>query len=152
MTMFWCETLKDDNKYCICNASWKTMKIIHDNAIKNFVEVYMTAEDGSKCLVHRTKRGSAPTSHELSFSPWQHVKIEVLGGTVTVVGTCEIDARKHIASNNFIIGCPFDSFDDNEARVERAVEIRIHEDTKSFEGEGARKLNKDISNLKLNQI
>lgn len=108
--MFWSDTLKEDQCYCTCFASWINMKFSYISIHEPALAIYMTPEDGKKSLIYSIPRGSsgrvlAQLQHE--FNGWQHVRIEVVGGEVTMMGTADDQKRKHVAQNRCIYQCPF---------------------------------------------
>lgn len=86
------------------------MKFSHVSINEPVLAIYMTPEDGKKNLIYSIPRGSssrilAQLQHE--FNGWQHVRIEVVGGEVTMMGTADAQKRKHVAQNRCIHQCPF---------------------------------------------
>lgn len=113
--MFWVEKLNDTTKYCCCQGGWMHMQII--NAIVEGIQldVYMTPDDGNRCLVYRLARGRPlPNANfkEFMFSPWGHVRIEVFGGEITIAGVSDVTIKKHKATGRHIQGCPFGNEED----------------------------------------
>lgn len=107
--MFWCEKLEaNNNYYCTCQTAWLKWQIVHEYISTNVLEVYMTPENGMKCLIYRSKRGVEHIRQtEFTFSGWQHVKVEVIGGNITIAGSCDADMKKNNESPNKINMCPF---------------------------------------------
>lgn len=106
--MFWAETITENHKYCVCQAAWNFMKIANINAYKNLLEIYITPEDGNRCCVYKQKKGSyVQQLFEFKFHSWEHVKIEVIGGEITLYGYSDEEGTRHKATNHFTSGCPF---------------------------------------------
>jgi hypothetical protein len=112
--MFWVDTLRDEHRYCICQGAFTAFQIVHAKVDKNNLMVFMTAEDGNRCLIYQLKKGwCVPAIKEFNFSHWEHVKIEVVGGEITMAGTSDDDAEHRFrASTHFKSDCPFGSEED----------------------------------------
>ena len=123
--MFWAETLTEDHRYCTCQGAWISMRIINAQVDKKVLEVYMIPEDGTRNLVLSLRKGrNMPYFEELRFAAWDHVKIEVFDGEITMVGLSEDGIHRYRASNRFTPNCPFGGEEDWRPEKTRAdVEI-----------------------------
>lgn len=151
--MFWVETLNDLTKYCSCQGGWVHLQIINAYVEGiNPLEVYMTPEDGNRCLVYRLARGRPyPNSHykEFMFSPWGHVRIEVFGGEITIAGVSDVLSPRYKATGRHIHGCPFGNEEDwaadtKEHMLEELQQLQSDDDVKEKE---KKEKDKEWSNL-----
>lgn len=116
--MFWIDTIKDSHKFCTCQEAWSNLKILNAtvSTSTSLLEVYATPEDGNMCLLLRLRNGeSVPTSlNEMNFKPHQHIKIEIYGGEVTIIGQVYDGAEKHRNRDAFPFNCPFGVWENEE--------------------------------------
>lgn len=107
--MFWIDTIWDESHFCTCNNGWLTFKFIHANVRCDILKVYITAEDGKRCIALTLARGQQIPPHldEFRITFREHVKIEVKGGEVTIVGWLKDGTEKRISGNFFPRECPF---------------------------------------------
>lgn len=111
--MFWVDSLGEDHCYCICQSAWQTMEIVYANIHKNFIEIYITPEDGNRCCVYKHRKTlNPPTIKEFRFDGWEHAKIEVIGGEITMMGTSDDEKPRYKSSIHFTGGCPFGNEED----------------------------------------
>lgn len=118
--MFWSDTLNDITQYCSCHGRWTAFQIVSGHVNRNVLEVFMTPEFGKRCLVYRLKRGCDDSPCETIFNttPWEHVKIEVVGGEITLVGTSDNeDQQRCSATQKYSEICVFYNFKDDEVEL-----------------------------------
>lgn len=130
LIMFWTETLKEGQCYCTCFASWKSIRFSYLQIDEPTLKIYMTPDDGRRCLVYNIIRGSynsilSKLQHQ--FNSWQHVRIEVIGGEITLIGTVDDDdqKQKYAAGDRYIQQCPFGT--EEEWRSEKYDSIDLVE-------------------------
>lgn len=112
--MFWVDTLSEDYKYCTCQSAWKSMSVVYANVYKNLLEIYIAPEDGTRCCVFKQKKSGSlsPRYLEFNFDKWEHVKIEVVGGEITLLGVSDDEGERHKACIRFTSGCSFGNEED----------------------------------------
>lgn len=115
--MFFCETIKNNYKYCTCFRQWKTLKLAHIEYESPLLEIYVKPFGADEVILLRLKSGDPIPrclNFEMMFMEWQHFRIRAIGGTITVVGDC-VDVSgtmKPSITNHFPSTCPFSDEDD----------------------------------------
>lgn len=107
--MLWIDSIWDETHFCTCLSGWLSMKIVHAVIRCDIIKVYMTAEDGKRCKVLTMSRGqNIPAAlGEMRVKPFEHVKIEVKGGEITVLGWVQDGLTKRPSTGFFPHNCPF---------------------------------------------
>lgn len=113
--MFWIQTIKSGDKYCICHTSWNSFRIVSVDVIDITLSIYLTAEDGRKSILLTMRRGELlppfVTSISYQFDVNEHLKIEVVGGSIILVGNAYNGIRRINYTKRFHEQCVFNDFD-----------------------------------------
>jgi len=114
--MFWADNILHGYKYCICGRKWSSFKIIDWKIFHEFLEIYLTPEGGEKTSVLKIRNGELISKKfEISNLDWQHLKIEVYGGDISIIGKIrDASNKRRQMPNHFNIDCPFAEEDDWE--------------------------------------
>lgn len=133
--MYWGQFLKTGDKYCTCHVQWKTFQIINAIVLDIIMQVFLTAEGGARTQIFSLNRGQQmPTNIPIfQFSHNQHIKIEVIGGMISLVGTVYEGGFKDINVYSYKPSCVYSEIDEHV----------FSDVTKSYNGKpGIRSLNK----------
>lgn len=107
--MFWCQRVQEGDKYCTCHVQWKNLKIINAIVLDKTLDVILTPEDGVRTTIVSLGRGQQLPSNlpVFEFSYEQHVRIEVMGGSITLIGSIFEGCYKSIDTKAYISSCIF---------------------------------------------
>lgn len=117
--MFWIEEIAHGQKFCVCGRQWKSLKIVYFKTFWDTLEVFLTPETGKKTTFLRLRNGEVISSsmiREISKLEWQHMKIEVWGGDIVIMGETTISAtgKPPVSAGQFLPDCPFAEEEDWE--------------------------------------
>lgn len=103
--MFVIQQIKSSQEYCICEDVWKSFKIVDISLINSTIKIDITTCGGlKKNLIDIQHYRNVPhflRVIDFEFEAREHVKIQVRGGYITLLGHSYNGATK----NNSI--CPF---------------------------------------------
>lgn len=129
--MFWCETIRPGQKYCTCSVGWKTFRIINVDVQGPIFNLSLTPQYGKNevLLIYLTSQEDVQNylarrlNFDLKFQPYDHVKIDVRLGLITVVGEVvnspQLKRGVTLSHNFYPINCPFGVKEwDDKARLE----------------------------------
>lgn len=113
LNMYWGQFLKTGDKYCTCHAQWKTFQIINAVVLDIIMQVFLTAEGGTRTQIFSLNRGQEMSTNIpiFHFSHNQHIKIEVIGGMISLVGTVYEGGFKDINVHSYKPSCVYSEID-----------------------------------------
>ena len=129
--MFWCDTIKDRQEFCICDGRWKFMKVVNTDIEENVLLFYMTALEGGPCLIFSQRKGEPLSSNifqEFNFKLFQHVRLEAVGGDIIVAGETYDGVDLHKNTGRFSSECPFSDIE--EWRRKERLRVSVTTNTK----------------------
>ena len=127
--MFWIQNVLSGDHYCVCKGSWKYFSISRIDVTEEVIRVFITPEDGVRILLFKMSRGDVKPDYLMrkifSFGLHQHLKIEVEGGMICLVGTSYEGEKRMNYTFNYPIGCPFSDIEGIvlKSNVSKPVEI-----------------------------
>lgn len=126
---FWVETIKHGYKYCICEHKWKNIKVVNYKIFHDFLEIYLTPERGERVVLYKIRNGESFLLNNMTIGPfdWQHIKIEVYGGDISICGVVRSSNPKKIP-NHFATNCPFADPDDDWEMVEKNIKDVLYDE------------------------
>lgn len=134
--MFWVDNIKHGHKYCVCGLMWKTIKIVNYKIFHDFLEIYLTPSGGEKVCILKIRNGESNTNAlnhmMISLSVWQHIKIEVYGGDISIMGKTNFGETPINIPDHFATNCPFELEEDWEW-VSKAIKNVVEEKRNSLE-------------------
>jgi hypothetical protein len=108
--MFWIETIKHGRQFCFCELNWKTIKIINYKIFHDFLEVYLTPENGEKVCFLKIRNGESISNLKdfiITSIEWQHMKMEVFGGEISICGKITKYETPKFIPDTYDIKCVF---------------------------------------------
>lgn len=109
--MFTIQQVNSKKTYCICQDVWKHFKIVDIYSTFSSIEIYMTCHGGlKKKLLDIQQFHHIPiflTLTKLEIEPREHVKIDVIGGNITLLGQSYAGAEEMNSRMKFSLNCPF---------------------------------------------
>lgn len=119
--MFYIQEIHEGDVYCICKGQWKNFVITDIDIFHEQLKVFITPDDGLRCLLLRMDRGAVKPCNimktNFSFALRQHVKIEVQGGKICIAGVSYDGLRRVVSINKFTEECPFGDFENEKLSV-----------------------------------
>lgn len=114
--MFEIQNISSGMKYCICQDSWRYFRIVNLNVEREYLSIFMqNYGEIRRKLIGLPRRCDPPEyllTTKFEFSPREHVKIEVLGGKIILIGASHVGSWQTTVSNSYRLKCPFSDFDD----------------------------------------
>lgn len=150
--MFWAETIYDKSEFCVCGGVWKKLKIISVVVSSDILKVYCTPVNGNMSMIFSLRKGENFLSHinfDLNFSQFQHVKFEVIGGEIVILGECYDGTSAYRIMNSFPSNCPF-ATEEYWGPVEKIIKSR--EEDRKLLGETENKSLIPIDNTNVLQV
>lgn len=125
--MFWAEEIRHGNRYCVCKRKWRFIKIKHIKIFHDNLEIFVTPEGGERVLLLKLRNGESLSNYLVNIIEdlnWQHVKIEVYGGEITIGGSIMHTTDKiYFKKDKLPNECPFAEEEDWEFVSKKIVNI-----------------------------
>lgn len=104
-------------KYCTCQDSWKYFKIVDMDIQKPRIQIrFQSLGKNKTTLLEMSRSCDLPDylyNTNFEFCAKEHVRIEVHGGKITLIGASHVGSFPTKILNDFILSCPFSDFDKN---------------------------------------
>lgn len=102
-------------KYCICQDAWRYFKIVDMDVERYRLNIKMQRYGGARRVLLEISRSCDMPKYlnetNFEFSANEHVKIEVKGGKITLIGVSHAGSTPTKIDNSFLYNCPFSDFD-----------------------------------------
>lgn len=104
-------------KYCVCQDSWESFKILDMNIERARIHIRFQSFGGTRTqLLDMSRSCDIPEylyNTNFKFAANEHIRIEVFGGKILLIGTSHVGSSPTTIINDFQLKCPFSDFDEN---------------------------------------